>query len=102
MPGILQPLASRVDIIHLIGDMAEVAATVIDFTSTPIFGRPVIGQLDLSHIRLTRRCQENQRKTGRWHIVTTDFLQPDQVEKPDRGVGIGDPDHGMKKLNQRR
>src|SRR5690606_16615652 len=92
-----QLLAKRMDVVHFIGKVTEVAAARI------IFGIPVVGQFDTwrlagaSGIDITRGGEEDQREPALLVFGTTDLLQPEKVRiEAHRGVEIPDPDHGVK------
>ena len=94
--GVHQRLAKRVNVIDRIGEMAKIAATVIIFRGATVFGRPVLGQFNFSHILLPRRSQKNQGKAARFYLVAPHFFQTKQVEERHAGIGIADPQHGVK------
>ena len=53
-------------------------------------------QFHLGNIRLAGRRKEDQRKASRLAVKPPDFLQPNQLEKCDRGIRVGDTDHSVK------
>ena len=54
-----------------------------------------MGQFHLGNIRLAGRRKEDQRKASRLTVKAPDFLQPNQLEKSDRGIRVGDTDHSV-------
>jgi hypothetical protein len=45
-----------------------------------------MSQFHLGNVRLAGRRKEDQRKAPRLAVKAPDFLQPDQLEKSDRGI----------------
>ena len=84
-----QPLARRVDIIDVIGEMTEIAPTGI------FLGIPVVGEFDFGNAFLPRRGQEDQREAALFIGKATHFLHPEQLEEADRRFRVADPDHGV-------
>ena len=101
-PGGAQPLAGRVDILHPVGEMAEIAAAAV------FFRVPVIGQLDRRRLVLTRAFlvagsgQEHQRETTRLHFRTRNLDQAElAAEEIERFVEIAHPDHRVEVFHRR-
>ena len=69
---------------------------ITEYWRAAVGGRPVIGQLDLGHIALSGRGEEDQRKAAGFIVETARFLQPDQLEEAGGSVGIRHADHRMK------
>jgi len=84
-----QPLAGLVDVVHLIGEMAEVAAAGV------VLRVPVVRQLHLGDAVLAGRGEEDEREAALLAVEPAYLLQPDQVEEADRRLRIGDADHGV-------
>ena len=97
--GVHQPLAGLVDIVDLIGEMAEIAAAIIDFRRAAILRRPVVGQF---HLRvLVARCgQVNEGEAARLAVEPLDLLEAEQLEKADGLVEIRDADHRVQIFEQ--
>ena len=76
-----QPLARRINVVDAIGEMAEIAAAVVAFGRAAVLGRPVIGQLDLGDVFLSRRREEDQGEAARLAVEAAHFVQPDQFEE---------------------
>ena len=53
--------------------MAEIAPAAVVFGGAAVFGRPVIGQLDLGDARLPRRGEEDQREAPGLDIEPVDL-----------------------------
>src|SRR3546814_7673829 len=45
---------------------------------------------------LPRRREEDQREAARLIVEAANLLESDQLEETGGGVGVGDPDHGVK------
>jgi hypothetical protein len=84
--GVHQPLAAVVDILHPIGEMAEIAALAIAGLV------PVMGELDL-RLLVARRGEEGEREPARLAVHPADLLQPEHGEEADRRLRVRDADH---------
>ncbi len=91
-----EALAGRVNVIHPVCEMAEIAPAVIAFGCAAIRGWPVPGQLDLGHALLPGSSKEDECEAALLAFHAAHFLEPEQVEEGDRCVGVGDADHRMK------
>ena len=76
--------------------MAEIAASAIFLRRTAVGWGPVIRQLDLGDAALSGGGEEDQREAAALIVETAHFLQPDQLEEGDSGVGVRHADHGVK------
>lgn len=92
-----QLLAGGVDVIHNIGQMPEIAPTIV------VFWIPVIGEFQLRGLVLLGgfhifRCgQEDQREATGFHLGAPCFHHAHFIDvKIERCVQIFDPDHGVK------
>src|SRR5262249_43098884 len=90
--GLHQPLASLVNVVHLVGEAAEVAAAII----SPLV--PVPGQLDLSAL-IARNAKEDKREAARLVLHPAALLQPQQLKECNSRLGIGDADHAVKEFH---
>src|SRR5690606_36614375 len=89
-----QPLAGGVDVVHLIGEVAEIAPARI------VFRVPVVGQLDQRRLAgdagflVLRRGEEDERIAPLAALVAANLLQPELVAVEIEGfVQIFDADH---------
>src|SRR5262245_53146631 len=88
-----QALARRVDVVDLVGEMAEVAAAPVGL------GIPVVRELDLSLV-VARGGQEHQRVAPGGHLVPAQLLEPQLVAvEVERCVEIRDANHGVQVLH---
>lgn len=92
VPGISEPLARLVDVIHAVSEVPEIAPAGIFLCRRAVFRRPVIGQLDFGNARLPGRGKKDQREAPGCDFEAAHFLKPDQLEKRDRRVRIGHAD----------
>src|SRR3546814_20229442 len=69
-------------------DLPEIATARIFFGRAAVDGRPIIGQLDLRHVALPGGGEKDQGEAADLVIETAGFLQPDQLEEIDGGIGI--------------
>ena len=68
-PGIHELLAERVDVVDLVGEVAEV-------TALAVFLRvPVVRQLNLGFV-ISRGCKKNQCESSLLAVVAIQFVQP--------------------------
>src|SRR3546814_9320467 len=51
---------------------------------------------DVCSSDLPRRREEDQREAARLIVEAANLLESDQLEETGGGVGVGDPDHGVK------
>ena len=96
---IQEALARLIDILDLIGDMAEIAPAIIDFARAAILRRPVIGQFDL-RIFIPRRGEIDEGEAPLFAVEPLDLFQSQQVEKGDRLFDVTDADHAMQEFGQ--
>lgn len=80
-PIVHQALAGFVDILHPIGEMAEIAATAI----APFV--PIVGELHLG-ILVAGHCEEYQGEAALVIVHPAHFLQTQQVEEADRSRNL--------------
>lgn len=95
MSSIHKPLAGIVYILHTIGEVAEIPATVVSLGGAPVFGGPIVGQFDLCNALLSRCCEKDQSKSALLAVCPTDLFETDKLEKRDCSLGIGDSDHAV-------
>jgi hypothetical protein len=70
-----QPLAGRVDILHPVGEVAEIAAAVV-----PAVVIPIVGELDL-RILIARRGEEVEREAAASLSMRRTCLRPSSSKK---------------------
>lgn len=102
VPCIQQALAGRVDIVHPVGEVAEIAPATIFLRGAAVLGRPVIGEFDLGKAFLPGRGKEDQREAPGLAVEPPHLLETDQREKGDRRIRIGDTDHAVEILDHER
>ena len=92
--AIHQALAGRVDIVDAVGEMTEVATTVV------LLRIPVVGDLDhgclalAGHLDVVGRGKEDQGEAPLLAVVTTDLHEPELVAvEVERLVEIAGADH---------
>src|SRR6185437_2567711 len=92
-PVILQALASGVDVVHCVGEMAEVAPAGVGL------GVPVEGELDLCRL-VTGRGEEDERVTALRVFVALELHEAERIAiEAQRSVEVGHPDHGVQVLH---
>ena len=84
--------AGRVNVVDLVGEVAEVAPAGIAGLV------PIVGQLDLAAL-VARDAEEDEREAALGILHSPPFLEAEQLEEPDRRLGIGHPEHGMEELH---
>ena len=85
-----QMRAGGVDVIDLIGQMAEMTAV----RRQARIAIPVVGQLYRA-VRLTGRGHENQGETALVVLIALGFFQPQQAIEGHGFLKIQNPDHGV-------
>ena len=86
-PCSIEPAARGVDVLDLVGEVAERAADAV------LLGVPVVGQFDLRRV-VAGRGQEHQREAALRIVVTAHFAQAERVAvEAQRLVEVGHADH---------
>src|SRR5690606_38960571 len=86
---LLEPLACRVDVIHLVGEMPERAADLV------VLGIPVVRELDL-RLLIARRGEKYEREPPFLILRPPHFPQAERIaEELQRSVEIADANHGV-------
>jgi hypothetical protein len=95
-----QPLAGRVDVVDLIGEVAEITVLAV-FLFVPVVGEldqrraARLGQL-LEQFLVFGRAQEHQREPALVIVDAAHFLQPQRILiELQRGIEIADAQHGV-------
>jgi hypothetical protein len=87
--GVHQLLTGLVDVLHVVGQVTEVAA------AAELFRIPVVGQLELG-LGVLAGSEEDQREAARFDIDPAQLLQAEMVAvEAQRLLEIRDPDHGV-------
>ncbi len=85
----LQSLTQRVDVIHLVGEVAEVAAIRVGGCLIPI-----VGKFNGRGVVLGPAAEENQGEASLFTVASANFAQAEELtKKMQRSVQIEDPDH---------
>ena len=95
-------LARIVNVVHAIGEVAEIAPAGVRFRRSAIFRWPVIGELHLRNALSARSSKEDERKPPLFAGKPADFFNPDELEERNGGVRIGHTDHGMEEFGHER
>jgi len=88
-----QPLAGGIDIVDLVGQVAERTADAV------LLGVPVVGELDL-RLLVARGGQEHEREAPLLVVVAPDLAQAEGVAVEAQGlVEVGHADHRVQVLH---
>ena len=72
--------------------MAEVTAAAI----TALV--PIVGELDLAAF-IAGNAKKDQSEAARLIVHPSPFLEPEQIEEADRGLGVAHPEHSVEKVH---
>ena len=81
-----QPPAGVVDILHPVGDVAEIAAFGISLLI------PIMGELNLG-VLVAGRGEEDQGEAALLIVHSAQLAKAEQLEEAKRLLWVGDPDH---------
>lgn len=88
--GVHQPLARRVDVLDLVGEVAEVAP------AGELLRVPVVGELDLPALLVGRCGEEHERVAAGRVLVPPQLPEPELVAvEVQRALEVRDADHGV-------
>jgi len=85
-------LAGVVDVVHLIGEVPEVATTVVAFLA------PIVGELNLSAF-VAGHTKKDEREAAGFVLHAPPLLEPEELEKCNSGVRIGHADHAVQEFH---
>src|SRR5581483_10596266 len=93
-PRLHEAPARLVNVVHLVGEMAEIAAAAVAVLV------PIVGKLHLAAL-VAGDSEEDEREAAGLIVHPPPLLEPKQVEEADGRFGIADPKHRVKEAHAR-